>query len=184
MLIYGDEVICPINPNYYLTYDYTCYGSGQTNCLRRKYWPTSDVTYAGSRGMNFLIIRYANVLLDYAEVQYRLGNDGVAYEYMNKVRERAWVGHPRTEWERKENEVLFPDGNWNQTVAPILLGKGYDKTLVDLIHEYLLEFGGEGKILRFMMRWENRVDMAEAFAYKTSLIFTRKGHGSVTRLRK
>ena len=49
----------------------------------------TDPTYASSQ--NYIIWRYAELLLDYAEAQYNLGNTGVALEYVNKIRSRAKV---------------------------------------------------------------------------------------------
>ena len=94
--------------------------------------------------MNFIIWRYANVLLDYAEVQYRLGNIDKEYEYMNMVRSRAWKDYPESKWKRNSAEVFESNANWNKVVYPVLAQRGYDKAFIDLIHEYFLEFAHEG----------------------------------------
>jgi starch-binding outer membrane protein, SusD/RagB family len=57
----------------------------------RKYW---DVTEAGEfstekSGQDFRVIRYADVLLMYAEALNELGNPDDAHEYLNMVRDRA-----------------------------------------------------------------------------------------------
>lgn len=165
VLTFGDVMECPVRPEYYVTLDRTWYGNAAEAPIMVKYWPTSDVVYAGRRGMNMQLMRLGKVLLDYAEVQYRLGNAPMAYEYMNKVRERAWKGHPRIEWERKPNEILYPDAGWNRDVYPVLSGMGYDKTFIDLIHEYFLELSYEGQTSGLMMRWGPGVfyDIQEAF---------------------
>jgi len=170
VIAFGDKMICMIQPGVYVDYDRTWYADGAVNYLKRKYWPTSSVAYAARRGMNYIVARYAQVLLDYAEVQYRLGNDALAYAYMNQVRERAWAGHPRVEWERTEADVLNPESFWNQQVYAALSAKGYDKTFIDLIHEYFLEFALEGKTGLAMMRWGNRADIIAAFNVTPSSI--------------
>lgn len=168
---WGDFVPCPANANYYVEVTSTFY-KYNTNYLKRKYWPTSAATYGGLRGMNFIIWRYANVLLDYAEVQYRLGNIDKEYEYMNMVRSRAWKDYPESKWKRNSAEVFESNANWNKVVYPVLAQRGYDKAFIDLIHEYFLEFAHEGGItLQLMMRWQNRVDIAKAFGYAESDIY-------------
>jgi hypothetical protein len=165
VLTFGDVMECPVRPEYYVTLDRNWYGNAAEAPIMEKYWPTSSVVYAGRRGMNILLIRLGKVLLDYAEVQYRLGNEAIAYDYMNMVRERAWTGHPRPEWERKPGEILYPDAGWNQDVYPVLSGLGYDKTFIDLIQEYFLELSYEGQTSGLMMRWGPGVfyDIQEAF---------------------
>lgn len=160
---FGDKMICMVQPGVYVDYTSSWFADGNTLFLKRKYWPTSSVTYGGRRGMNYIVARYAHVLLDYAEVQYRLGNNVLAYEYMNKVRERAWTGYPRSLWERTQSGILYPDAYWNKQVFATLSAKGYDKTFIDLMHEYFLEFGHEGQTTQLMMRWGKREDVAVAF---------------------
>jgi hypothetical protein len=161
MITYGDEMICVEVPDVYVVLDETNTTKNGPDFLIRKYWPTSDKGYAEKRGRNFILIRYAQVLLDYAEVQYRLGNTGVAYDYLNLVRGRAWAGYPEAEWKKSASTNLYPTSDWTTFVKTPLIGKGYDKFLVDLIHEYILEFTTEGVTTPLMMRWGNRADMAE-----------------------
>ena len=161
MITYGDEMICVESPEIYYIMDKTNTTKNGPDFLIRKYWPTSDKSYADKRGRNFILMRYAQVLLDYAEVQYRLNNEGVAYDYLNKVRERAWAGHPETEWKRSAASDLYPNSDWSIFVKAPLMSKGYDKFMVDLIQEYILEFATEGVTTPMMMRWGNRPDMAE-----------------------
>lgn len=170
VIAYGDKMICMIQPGVYVDYDRSWYADGGVSFLKRKYWPTSSVAYAARRGMNYIVARYAQVLLDYAEVQYRLGNDQLAYDYMNMVRERAWAGYPRAQWERTPAGVLNPDSFWNTQVYASLAAKGYDKTFIDLMHEYFLEFALEGKVLQLMMRWGDRADIVEAFGVNPTSI--------------
>ncbi len=161
MITYGDEMICVENPEIYSIMDKTNTTKNGPDFLIRKYWPTSDKSYSGKRGRNFILMRYAQVLLDYAEVQYRLGNDGTGYEYLNKVRERGWAGYPEAEWKKSASTDLYPLSDWNIFVKTPLMAKGYDKFAVDLIQEYILEFTTEGVTTPMMMRWGNRPDMAQ-----------------------
>jgi tetratricopeptide (TPR) repeat protein len=62
----------------------------------RKYVPEDYSVNSTNRnsGINFLVMRLADVYLMYAEVMYQLGNEAVALEYVNKVRRRAWGYSP------------------------------------------------------------------------------------------
>jgi len=174
ILKYGDQMICVAQPEVYQTLTNSRYDNYAGNFLFAKYWPTSNVVYAGERGRNYLLMRYAQVLLNYAEVQYRLGHTDVAYQYLNMVRKRAWAGHIESEWKRPDSNNLYPNSNWNILVAQPLLAKGYDKFFVDLINEYFLEFTFEGKTSELMMRWGNRSDIAEAFGYQPEQILPNR----------
>jgi starch-binding outer membrane protein, SusD/RagB family len=57
---------------------------------------TEEVDDIGSGNTNapWIYIRYAEVLLNYAEAMFELGNEGVAREYVNKVRSRPSVQMP------------------------------------------------------------------------------------------
>ena len=57
-----------------------------------KYWDRIAEPLAGSSDQDFPVIRFADVLLVYAEAQARLGNFGMANTYLNLVRERAGLG--------------------------------------------------------------------------------------------
>ena len=160
IITYGDELICVETPEVYSIMDKTNTSKNGPDFLLRKYWPTSAVSFAGLRGRNFILMRYAQVILDYAEVQFHLGNEGPAYDYLNMVRGRAWAGFPEAEWKRSATSDLYPTSDWSIYVKAPLLAKGYDKFMVDLIHEYILEFCTEGISTPMMMRWGNRPDMA------------------------
>ena len=60
-------------------------------------------TYASSQ--NYIIWRYAEALLDYAEVTFRLNDPTTALEYVNKIRQRVHM-EPHTDitWEKIVNE--------------------------------------------------------------------------------
>lgn len=60
-------------------------------------------TYASSQ--NYIIWRYAEALLDYAEVMFRLNDTDTALDYVNKVRQRVHMDpHTDITWEKIVNE--------------------------------------------------------------------------------
>jgi len=64
----------------------------------RKYVPYDYCVYATNRnsGINYQMMRMADVYLMYAEVMNNLSEDATAAEYMNKVRRRAYGFNPNT----------------------------------------------------------------------------------------
>jgi hypothetical protein len=75
-------------------------------------------------GINFRVIRYAEVLLMMAEVENQSGNPARAVEYLNRVRERTDVQMPPYPTAR------FPC-------------RGQAEVFAALVHEKLVELGGE-----------------------------------------
>lgn len=71
---------------------------GELGWSFHKYVPTENSVYATNRnyGANIHVIRLADVYLMYAELMNHQGSDGVASEYMNKVRRRAYGFDPNT----------------------------------------------------------------------------------------
>lgn len=64
----------------------------RTGYYMRKFLdPTTDLFQDSKYGskQNYIIWRYAELLLDYAEVQFRLGNQAKALQALNQVRQRA-----------------------------------------------------------------------------------------------
>lgn len=59
------------------------------NVYIQKYWDEAAEPNAGNTNNDFPVIRYAEVLLIYAEAQAELNNFGVANDYLNMVRNRA-----------------------------------------------------------------------------------------------
>jgi hypothetical protein len=82
-------------------------------------------------GTNFNLIRYADVLLLYAEALNANGNTSVAYDYVDEVRERSNM-------------------NPLSTVSP---GLGPNEFLEQLKHERLVELAGELVRLDDLKRW-------------------------------
>ena len=64
----------------------------------RKYVPADYSVYSTNRnsGINYILMRYSDILLMYAEVLNKQGNDVLAAEYTNKVRRRAYNKNPNT----------------------------------------------------------------------------------------
>ncbi|MDN5217080.1 RagB/SusD family nutrient uptake outer membrane protein [Fulvivirgaceae bacterium BMA12] len=58
----------------------------------KKYWDEAADPTAGGSSNDFPVIRYAEVLLIYAEAQAELGNFNTANDYLNLVRNRAGLG--------------------------------------------------------------------------------------------
>ena len=82
--------------------DLTKYGSSETAQVTRtgyymaKFLDETQVidnnnTYASKQ--NYIIWRYAEALLDYAEIAFKLGEEGTALDYVNQIRERVHM-HP------------------------------------------------------------------------------------------
>jgi len=64
----------------------------------KKYVPQDYCVYSTNRnsGINYILLRMADVYLMYAEVMNNLSNDAAASEYMNKVRRRAYGFDPNS----------------------------------------------------------------------------------------
>jgi starch-binding outer membrane protein, SusD/RagB family len=61
----------------------------------KKYCSTEDFAAPGASGLNFILIRYAEVLLTYAEAKIELNQiDATVFDAINKVRTRTDVGLP------------------------------------------------------------------------------------------
>jgi len=85
-------------------------------------------------GINFRVIRYAEVLLMAAEVENELGNPAKAVEYLNLVRSRADVQMPPYPTSR------FP-------------GRNQAEVFDALVHEKMVELAGEQVRNRDLLRW-------------------------------
>ncbi|GAA4457033.1 RagB/SusD family nutrient uptake outer membrane protein [Nibrella saemangeumensis] len=55
----------------------------------RKWIPSTPITVAGDTDNNFMVLRYADVLLMYAEVLNETGKSAEALTYLNQIRQRA-----------------------------------------------------------------------------------------------
>ena len=89
---------------------------------------STDAREALRSGNNFMVIRYAQVLLDYAEVLNCLGDQSKALQYMNMVRQRAGLpaqtaASAKEKWQNDErcsiasdadaiDEAIFQERGW------------------------------------------------------------------------
>ena len=61
----------------------------------KKYVSAEDFANPGASGLNFILLRYAEVLLTYAEAKIELNQiDATVYDAINKIRTRSDVGLP------------------------------------------------------------------------------------------
>ncbi|MCH7409436.1 RagB/SusD family nutrient uptake outer membrane protein [Belliella sp. DSM 111904] len=108
------------------------YGSGNTRAYFRKFLNDHWKNEEGYRSPNnYRVIRYADVLLMYAEVLNATGRTSQAYAHVDRVRAR--VGLPAL-----------------STARP---GLGQEAFLEQLKHERLLELSGEGHRWSDLARW-------------------------------
>ncbi|PSL50255.1 putative outer membrane starch-binding protein [Chitinophaga niastensis] len=102
-----------------------------TGYLTRKYVLEVDGFGAGDSPLNFIIFRYADVLLMLAEAENEAaGPDGTVYAAINKVRARKGVDMP-----------------------PIPAGKSKDEMRDIIRHERMIEFAMEGTYYSDIRRW-------------------------------
>lgn len=88
-----------------------------------------------SSGINFRVLRMADVYLMYAEALNELGRTGDSYEYINLVRNRANM-------EDLENSTVFTD-----------IGNDQEKMRWQIMHERSIELGGEATRWLDLERW-------------------------------
>lgn len=94
-------------------------------------YPANEYQLSHS-GFNYPVVRYADVLLMYAEALYRLGRETEAYPYVNLVRNRANPALPTV-------QDLMSQNNWDFFEA--------------LMHERRVELGLEGWRWFDLVRW-------------------------------
>jgi len=108
--------------------------------LRRKYGPyateTGDGVGALNYGVNWRLLRYADVLLMAAEAHHRNGNDSGALTHLNKVRERAGLSASSA-----SGTALFDA----------------------IVNERQLELALEGQRYLDMIRWGRAADAFDGF---------------------
>lgn len=83
-----------------------------------------------SSGNNYRMIRYADVLLMYAEALNGVGKTTEAYQYVNRVRQRPSVG-----------------------MAPLPAGMNQARFFAQIKHERIVELAGEGWRWADLLRW-------------------------------
>jgi hypothetical protein len=112
------------------------YGASDSEVFCRKYendgfYPNEFTPAAFQSGINYRMIRYADVLLYYAECLNELGQTSQAYPYIQQVRARVGLA---------DLAVVHP----NMTQAQMR---------DQLAHERFLEFGLEGRRFEDILRW-------------------------------
>jgi hypothetical protein len=94
--------------------DITKYGTSTTAAVSRTGYylgkfvdegATTDYNETFASSQNYIIWRYAEALLDYAEVMFRLNEHATALDYINKIRQRVHM-EPHTDitWDKIVNE--------------------------------------------------------------------------------
>lgn len=105
--------------------------NGTTTQIRpyiQKYWDRTAEPKANGSANDYPVIRYADVLLMYAEASNELGNSATAHEYINKVRKRA-----------RFNGTAFLN------VLPDYVGLTKDQFKAAVLQERRMEFVAEGQ---------------------------------------
>ena len=92
---------------------------------------------------NYTLIRYAEVLLWYAEVMNELGDRATAAAYVNKVRARTGT---TTDPNTINHDAI-------KQLAPISSSLSYEDMFWAIVHERRVEFAFEGKFGWDLRRW-------------------------------
>ena len=123
------------------------YGEGTTDIYPKKYqnYKTLPNEFDWRSGINERLMRYADVLLMYAETQIALGNLAEAAKYIQIVRDRANLPDREAEFAAMGADALFQE----------------------LAHQRLLEFSFEGKRFDDIRRWGWLEDPAKVAELKT-----------------
>lgn len=105
--------------------------NGTTTQIRpyiQKYWDRVAEPKGNASFNDYPVLRYADVLLTYAEAANETGNTAAAHEYINKVRKRARF-----------------DGTTERNTLPDYVGLTKDQFKAAVIKERRLEFVAEGQ---------------------------------------
>lgn len=106
-------------------------GTSRTVCFRKFLGDATSNTTSFHSGNNYRFIRYADVLLMYAEALNALGQTGQAYPYVDRVRQRAGL----------------------QSLTDAMPGLNQQQFLEQLKHERITELAGEGHRWDDLDRW-------------------------------
>ncbi|HVI43255.1 MAG TPA: RagB/SusD family nutrient uptake outer membrane protein [Chitinophaga sp.] len=110
-----------------------------TGYMTRKYVLEVDGFSAGDSPLNYIVFRFADVLLMLAEAENELsGADGIVYSAVNRVRARVGVNMP-----------------------PVDAGKSQTEMRQIIRHERMIEFAMEGNYYSDMRRWGNAKDVMD-----------------------
>ncbi len=122
---------------------------GLANTVWRKYQNLDVQPQDGFdlSGINFRVIRYADVLLMLAEAENELGNQAVAIELLNRVRDRAEMPNYGTEEMQRRG---YPVGSQAEVFEAI-------------VHERAVELAGEQIRYMDLKRWGRLADVIIGF---------------------
>ena len=115
----------------------------------RKYWDSTAEPQGNGSANDYPVIRYADVLLMYAEAENELGNSAEAHTYINMVRKRA-------RW----------DGVVERNTVPDYVGLSKEAFRAAVLNERRLEFVAEGQ------RW---FDLARTHTLETLVPIAKPG---------
>lgn len=125
------------------------------------YYSASDVYYctkyadlvcgaSGYGGNNWVVLRYADVLLMLAEAEYLLGNEDLTVKYINAVRARAGL---------RDYDPAYVPSDPEETVRNVW---------EQLIHERRCEFAGENQRWFDLVRMHTKKELIELMQAKNS----------------
>jgi starch-binding outer membrane protein, SusD/RagB family len=121
----------------------SAFEGGQEKISWKKYtslYKNNATFYTGP--MNMRIIRYAEVLLNLAEVENELGNSSTAIGYLNEIRNRPSVSLP------------------NYPIAGKYPVNSKDEVFKAIVHEKRVELAGEQHRNREILRWRRQGKLA------------------------
>ncbi len=115
-------------------------------------------------GINYHIIRYADVLLMAAEAAIETGDLTTGLDYVNRVRNRAKNSTP------VKDEAGAPAANYKIEPYPSFASQDYARKAVRM--ERRLELGMEGHRLFDIRRWSNGKDIMNAYRVNEARVIT------------
>jgi hypothetical protein len=130
------------------------------------YWQATAATdadltsWAPGSSINYLVIRFADVLLMAAECEAQVGSLATAEQYVNRVRARAankagWVYKYKDDDEPTAGFSTTPAANYLVSPYPTgdFVGKGKDYSLSAIYFERKIELAMEGNRFFDLVRW-------------------------------
>lgn len=131
-----------------------------------KYRLGEHISTANNSPSNYVVLRYADILLGYAEALNELGYSAMAVEYLNKIRSRARNGISCT---TGMGDYWTLDLAQSNAPADLSTSLSYDEVLAEVIAERRRELAAEGHSrfddIRFglyMSNGEGRKDWSDA----------------------
>ena len=171
--------------------DYWWNASNTGYSMRKFMDPSYDATSTNMYDCPWFFIRYAEVLLNYAECQMELGNNSVALEYINMVRTRALLPPAtgqdiRAEYDYERQMELVFEGNrffdqrrwkkmyeeYSKPIYGVTIGKREDgsKYYMSNSDDFIIStryFAGDKQYWLPVPRWElNKVPNIDAQPYE------------------